>query len=132
MTRDEQFSIDLSWDPLEIEPGKKTNFIFTIRDGVTGEPLRKSTYDFIILQNNVELYRTSGTAEIGGQFESYTFTEEQSGPTVIRFEKIRGTDSSTEFGIVVVPEFGILAMLVLGSGLLSIVFLSKKFMKINY
>ena len=42
MTRDEQFSIDLSWNPIDIEPDKNTKFVFTIRDGVTGEPLRKS------------------------------------------------------------------------------------------
>ena len=94
MTRDEIFQVDLSWDPIEIEPEKNTKFIFTIRDATTGNPLRQSTYDFIILQNNVEVYKTSGNAEVGGQFEEYTFKEGQTGPTVIRFENIRGTDST--------------------------------------
>ncbi len=132
MTRDEKFSVDLSWDPIEIEPEKNTKFIFTIRDGATGEPLRQSSYDFIILQNNIEVYRNSGNAEVGGDFEDYTFTESQTGPTVIRFENIRGTGSGTEFGLVVVPEFGWLAILVLATGLLSIISLSKKFLKFNY
>jgi len=130
MTRDEQFQVDLSWDPIEIEPGKNTKFIFTIRDAVTGAPLRLSTYDFIILQNNIEVYRTSGNAEVGGQFEEYTFKESQTGPTVIRFENIRGTDSGTEFGLVVVPEFGWLAVLVLATGLFSMILITKKFFKI--
>jgi len=130
MTRDEQFQVDLSWDPIEIEPGKNTKFIFTIRDAVTGAPLRLSTYDFIILQNNIEVYRTSGNAEVGGQFEEYTFKESQTGPTVIRFENIRGTDSGTEFSLVVVPEFGWLAVLVLGTGLLLMITITKKFFKI--
>jgi len=132
MTRDEQFQVDLSWDPIEIEPGKNTKFIFTIRDAVTGAPLRLSTYDFVILQNNIEVYRTSGNAEVGGQFEEYTFKESQTGPTVIRFENIRGTDSETEFGLVVVPEFGWLAVLVLGTGLLLMISITKKFLKFNY
>ncbi len=132
MTRDEKFSIDLSWDPVDIEPNKNTKFVFTIRDGITGEPLRLSTYDFIILQNNVEIYKTSGRAEVGGQFEDYTFTESQTGPIVIRFDNIRGTDSSTEFGLVVVPEFGFLSVLVLATGLLLIIPLSKKFFKSEY
>ncbi len=130
MTRDEQFQVDLSWDPIEIEPGKNTKFIFTIRDAVTGAPLRLSTYDFVILQNNIEVYRTSGNAEVGGQFEEYTFKESQTGPTVIRFENIRGTDSGTEFGLVVVPEFGWLTVLVLGTGLLLMITITKKFFKI--
>lgn len=127
MTRDERFQVDLSWDPIVIEPGINTKFVFTIRDGNTGEPLRQSTYDFIILQNNVEIYKTSGNAAVGGQFEDYTFLEGQSGPTVIRFENIRGTGSSTEFGLVVVPEFGVIASLILVGGLISVISLHKKF-----
>jgi hypothetical protein len=130
MTRDEIFQVDLSWDPIEIEPEKNTKFIFTIRDASTGNPLRQSTYDFIILQNNVEIYKTSGKAEVGGQFEEYTFKEDQTGPTVIRFENIRGTDSTTEFGLVVVPEFGLLSILVLGTGLFAMIIISKKFFRI--
>ncbi len=131
MTRDEKFSVDLSWDPIEIEPNKNTKFVFTIRDATTGEPLRQSSYDFVILQNNIEVYRNSGNAQVGGDFEDYTFTESQTGPTVIRFENIRGSGSETEFGIVVVPEFGWLAVLVLAAGLISIIPLSKK-LQINY
>jgi predicted secreted protein with PEFG-CTERM motif len=130
-TRDEKFQVDLSWDPIEIVPNKNTKFIFTIRDGTSGEPLRHSSYDFIILQNNVEIYRTSGNALVGGNTEDYTFLESQTGPTVIRFENIRGTDSSTEFGIVVIPEFGLLAVFVLAAGLFTIIFFNKTFFKTN-
>lgn len=130
MTRDGKFQVDLSWDPIDIEPNKNSKFIFTIRDGNTGQPLRQSTYDFVILQNNVEIYKTSGKAEIGGQSEDYTFPESQTGPTVIRFENIRGTDSSTEFGLVVVPEFGAMVILILASGLISMITINKKFFKI--
>ena len=130
MTRDEKFQVDLSWAPITIEPNTNTKFVFTIRDGSTGEPLRQSTYDFIILQNNVEIYRTTGNADVGGKFEDYTFMEGQTGPTVIRFENIRGTDSSTEFGLVVVPEFGAIVILILASGLISMITINKKFFKI--
>jgi len=130
MTRDGKFQVDLSWDPIDIEPNKNSKFIFTIRDGNTGQPLRQSTYDFVILQNNVEIYKTSGKAEIGGQSEDYTFPESQTGPTVIRFENIRGTDSTTEFGLVVVPEFGAMVILILASGLISMITINKKFFKI--
>ena len=128
-TRDEKFQVDLSWDPIEIEPNKNTKFIFTIRDGTSGEPLRQSSYNFVILQNNVELYKNSGNALVGGNTEDYTFLETQTGPTVIRFENIRGTDSSTEFGLVVVPEFGWLAVFVLAVGLFTMMIINKKFFK---
>lgn len=130
-TRDEKFQVDLSWDPIEIEPNKNTKFIFTIRDGRTGEPLRQSSYNFVILQNNIEVYRTSGNAQVGGDTEDYTFLERQTGPTVIRFENIRGTGSSTEFGLVVIPEFGILTVFVLVAGLFTMIIFNKKFFKSN-
>ncbi len=114
LTRNEHFQVDLSWDPIEIEPGKRSRFIFTIRDAATGENLRQSSYDFVILQNNKEIYRTSGLAQVGGAFEDYFFTESQTGPTIIRFENIRGSGWDTEFGLVVIPEFGIFTAITLG------------------
>ena len=112
-TNNEQFQIDLSWDPPVIQPGQKTKFIFTIRDPITLETKRNSVYDFIILQNGKEIHRSSGNAVIGGGFEDFTFSKDQTGPVIIRFEKIAGTLASTQFAIIVAPEFGPLAILIL-------------------
>ena len=113
LTNNQQFQVDLSWDPLVIQPGQKTKFIFTIRDPVTLDTKRQSTYDFAILHNGKEIHRASGTAIVGGGFEDFTFSESQEGPIIVRFEKIRGTSASTEFAMVVVPEFGPIAIFVL-------------------
>ena len=126
-TRSEDFQVDLSWDPIGIQPGEKTNFIFTIRNGATGEPMRNSDYTFVIIQNGKEIHRTTGVAQVGGDFEEYEFGEDQSGPTIIRFENIRNTGQETEFGIVVAPEFGSLAFLILGISLIGIVGIGRKF-----
>ncbi|MGQ0638729.1 MAG: PEFG-CTERM sorting domain-containing protein, partial [Nitrososphaerota archaeon] len=113
LTNNQQFQIDLSWDPLVIQPEQKTKFIFTIRDPVTLDTKRQSTYDFVILHNGKEIHRASGTAIVGGGFEDFTFSVSQTGPIIVRFEKIGGTPASTEFAMVVVPEFGPIAVLVL-------------------
>ena len=126
-TRSEDFQVDLSWDPIEIEPGKKTNFIFTIRDGATGEPMRNSDYTFVILQNGQEIHRVSGQAQVGGYFESYEFAEDQTGPTIIRFENIRNSGQETEFGLVVVPEFGSVAAIVLAAGMIGGILLGSRY-----
>ncbi len=107
ITKDEQIQVDLSWDPLVIEPDKNTKFIFTFRDAKTGDLLRNTSYDFVILQDGRELHKKSGNANIGSDFVDYTFSESQKGRTSIIFENLRGTDRSTEFNIVVVPEFGL-------------------------
>ncbi len=125
-TKSEDFKVNLAWDPIMIEPGINTNFVFTIRDGVTSEPLRNSDYTFVIIQNGNEIYRTSGTAQIGGEFEKFTFTEDQTGPTIIKFENIRNTGQETEFVIVVVPEFGIIALFILVTSITGVIFVTRR------
>ena len=103
-TASEDFKINLAWDPKDIEPGVPTNFVFTIRDSYTDSPMRLSDYTFVIIQNNEEIYRVSGNAAVGGDFEKFTFAEDQTGPTIIKFENIRNTGQETEFALVVVEE----------------------------
>ena len=125
-TKSEDFKVNLSWDPVEIEPGISTNFVFTIRDGQTSEPLRNSDYTFTIIQNEKEIYRTSGTAQIGGDFEKFTFSEDQTGPMIIKFENIRNTGQETEFAIVVVPEFGTVTLIILVTSITAMIFVTRR------
>ena len=66
-TRSEDFMVNLSWDPVSIEPETNTKFVFTIRDGQTGEPLRNSDYTLVILQGGQEIHRVTGFAQVGGE-----------------------------------------------------------------
>ncbi len=125
-TKNEELRVDLSWDPPIIEPDKQTKFIFTIRDPVTLGPLRQSSYDFVLIQNGKEIHRTSGVAEIGGDFEDYTFSEDSTGPVIVRLENIRGTGESTEIVVQVVPEFGPIAMIILAVAIASIIAVNQK------
>lgn len=129
-TAGEEFSVDLSWEPPEVMPEESTNFIFTIRDGITGEPLRQSKYNFVILQNGQEVHRANGEATVGGAFERFTFSESQTGPTIIKFEDIRGTGAETEFGLVVVPEFGSLVALTLVISMMAAVIFGKRYTRL--
>ncbi|MDH3736671.1 MAG: PEFG-CTERM sorting domain-containing protein, partial [Nitrosopumilus sp.] len=125
-TKSEDFKVNLSWDPLMIEPGIDTNFVFTIRDGRTNEPLRNSDYTFVIIQNGNEIFRTLGKAQVGGEFEKFIFGEDQTGPTIIKFENIRNTGQETEFGFVVAPEFGTITLLVLAISIISVAIITRK------
>ena len=125
-TRSEDFMVNLSWDPVNIEPETNTKFVFTIRDGQTGEPLRNSDYTLVILQGGQEIHRVTGFAQVGGESEDYYFTEDQTGPTIIRFENIRNSGQETEFGIVVAPEFGTIAILILIVSLFGIILVTRK------
>ncbi len=125
-TKSEDFKLNLSWDPVEIKPGININFVFTIRDGKTSEPLRNSDYTFVIIQNGNEIHRTSGTAQIGGDFEKFTFAEDQTGSMIIKFENIRNTGQETEFGIVVAPEFGTVTLIVLVTSIIGMILVTRR------
>ena len=125
-TKSEDFKVNLSWDPLAVEPGVDTNFVFTIRDGRTNDPLRSSDYTFVIIQNGEEIHRVSGIAQVGGEFEKFRFAEDQTGPTIIKFENIRNTGQETEFGLVVVPEFGTITLLILVISITGIVAVTRR------
>lgn len=127
MTKNEEIQVDLSWDPTIVEPDKDTKFIFTFRNAKTGETLRNTSYDFIIVQNEKQLYKKSGNAQVGGDYADYRFSEGQSGHTQIRFENIRGTGMSTEFGLVVVPEFGSIVFVIFTIAMLSILIIRRNF-----
>jgi len=131
LTKNEEFQVDLSWEPVVIEPQKNVKFIFTIRSSTTGEPLRQSTYDFVIIQSGKEIHRKSGIATVGGGFEEYTFLEGQSGPTIIKFDNIRGSNSSTEFGLVVVPEFSAI-LLVFFVSIIGVLIINKTVLSKNH
>src|SRR5574338_17584 len=124
MTKDETIQVDLSWEPETIEPGKNTKFIYTFRDGKTGDLLYNTGYDFKILQNGKDLYKKSANAQIAGDYADYTFSN--SGPTTIRFDNLRGSGQGTEFNIMVVPEFGPLVMVMLFAAITTGIILAKR------
>lgn len=125
MTKNEEIQVDLSWDPIVIEPGKDAKFIFTFRNAKTGDLIRNTSYDFIIIQNEKQIYKKSDNAQIGGDYVDYTFSEEQSGHTRIRFENLRGTDMSTEFGLMIIPEFGSIVFVIFIIAMSSVLIIRK-------
>ena len=83
------------------------------------------SYYVVIIQNGKEIHKVSGKAQVGGESEDYFFKEDQTGPTIIRFENIRNTGQETEFGIVVAPEFGSILALVFVVSLISVIFITR-------
>ena len=88
--------------------------------------MRSSDYTFVIIQNGKEIHRATGMAQVGGDFEQYEFGEDQTGPTVVRFENIRNSGQETEFGFVVAPEFGTIALLILAVSIIGVIFVTRR------
>ena len=101
LTLSEEYQVDLSWDPKVIIPGEKVKFIYTFRDTTDLGPIRDSDYTMTILQNGQTIFSEDRFAKIGADFTDFTFSEEQTGLTVVRFSNISGSGQQTEFAFVV-------------------------------
>ncbi len=101
LTLSEEYQVDLSWDPKVIIPGEKVKFIYTFRDTSDLGPVRDSDYTMTILQNGQTIFSEDRFAKIGADFTDFTFSEEQTGLTVVRFSNISGSGQQTEFAFVV-------------------------------
>ena len=119
-----KYRVDLTWFPNTLELGE-SEFIMSFYDINTGLTVGDVSYDFVLVQNGTEIHRKSGIANGGGTFENFVFVEKEAGDVTIRIEKIAGTDEYVEIIVNVVPEFDLLALLVLGVAFVIIVILGK-------
>ena len=124
-TQNGDYQVDMTWEPELILPDQSTKFIFTIRDAYTGETIRNSGYDFVLVRDGKVIHREQGVAVVGGDFREYMFTEEQAGAAAVRIENIQGTGQHVEFTFAVAPEFGAAAALVLVAGAGAVAALSR-------
>lgn len=97
------YVVDFTWIPENLQPGE-SEFIFTIYDK-DNQPVRNAKYDFVLIQNDQEIYRKSGIASAGGSFEDFTFFEKNKGTVTLRIENINQSKEHVEIPISITPEF---------------------------
>jgi len=103
--QDGRFFVDFTWIPADLVPREESEFIITIYDKETLNPVPQSEYDFVILQNDNEVFKTSEIAPAGGSFVNYKFDESNVGPITLRVENIDQSGEYAEIPIQVTPEF---------------------------
>lgn len=111
---DGRYFVDLTWIPLDLSPKEESEFIITIYDKRTLLPVPKAEYDFVVLQNNDEVFRRSGIAQAGGDFVNFKFSESNVGQAMLRIENIDKSFEYVEIPIYVTSEFP-LSLIVLAS-----------------
>ncbi len=70
---DNKYVFELSWGPAIITTGTPITFAMNLQ-GVSGNLLASSSFDFILSQNGKEIYRQHLTSGIGDYSTQYTFT----------------------------------------------------------
>jgi hypothetical protein len=117
------YSIEIDWDPAEIQPGSTVAFGLAMTES-NGFPLQRVNYDFTIknASGNVVQELANQNAEFGTATHEVKF--ESGGPmtVTVKLNSISGQSAgggggfteSADFNIVVVPEFPISAAIVAG------------------
>jgi hypothetical protein len=99
------YQVDMTWFPTNLKIDVESEFVFTIRDVSTGNPILNTHYDFVIVQGEKEIYRKSGFTSSGGDYVDYQFANGQQGAYLIRIENIANSAQQVEIPVIVTPEF---------------------------
>ncbi len=64
---------EISWSPQSIVTSKPIKFILSFFEMPENTKLHLWPYNFIIIQNGSQIYRSSGMAEVAASIQRYTF-----------------------------------------------------------
>ena len=95
-TDDGKIEIGLSWTPSSITTNVPINFIMDFFEYPQNTRMHLWPYNFVILQNNTEIYRTSDIAQVGSSSQTFAFNS--TGPTIIKVESADNKSSFVQFG----------------------------------
>jgi plastocyanin len=98
-TQDERVEIGLSWSPAPIVTKEPVTFIMDFFEFPENSRLHLWPYHFVILQNGVEIYRTSDITQVGSSSQTYGFSAP--GKTIIKVESANNKSSFVQFGTIV-------------------------------
>ena len=98
-TDNKRIEIGLSWSPASIITNEPINFIMDFFEFPENTKLHLWPYNFVILQNNTEIYRTNGITQIGSSSQTYHFNS--AGETIIKIESADNKSSFVQFGTTV-------------------------------
>jgi len=98
-TDNKRVEIGLSWSPASIITNQPIHFIMDFFEFPANTKMHLWPYNFVILQNNTEIYRTNGITQIGSSSQTYHFNSP--GETIIKIESADNKSSFVQFGTTV-------------------------------
>jgi hypothetical protein len=99
LTNDKRIEIGLTWNRPSIKTNEPINFLMDFFSYPQNEPLHLWPYNFILIQNGKEIYRTSGMTQMGSSTQSYVFNSP--GTTFIKIESAQDPNSFSQYGTIV-------------------------------
>lgn len=108
-THNAVFQIGLSWEPIPIQAQSQTRFYVDFNKYYAPKTQENISYDFVIKQDNVEVFRKSmsGATNVSPKtnYVDFEFSERNIGTAIVSIENIEGDKlSSADFVVVVKPK----------------------------
>lgn len=98
-TQDKSIEVGMSWAPLSILTNEKISFIMDFYQFPQNQRLHLWPYNFVIIQNDKEIYRTNGLSQVGAATEQYAFSNE--GKIALKVENANNPKEFVQFGTIV-------------------------------
>jgi hypothetical protein len=95
----EKFLFQLSWGPDIIETGVPITFVMNIQDPSTGDLIRGSSFDFVLIQDGNEIHNNHMSSELGTYSYEYTFSK--AGRVTLAANNINSDGESAKIDLVV-------------------------------
>jgi peptide/nickel transport system substrate-binding protein len=95
----EKFLFQLSWGPDIIQTGVPTTFVMNIQDPTTGDLIRGSSFDLVLIQDGNEIHSTHMSSEFGTYSYEYTFPK--AGTVTLAANNINSQGESSRIDLVV-------------------------------
>ncbi len=73
LTNDKKTEMGLSWNPPTIKTNEPITFLMDFFSSPQNEPLHLWPYNFILIQNGKEIYRTNGMTQMGSRYRKLCF-----------------------------------------------------------
>jgi hypothetical protein len=100
----EKFLFQLSWGPDIIETGVPTTFVMNIQDPTTGDLIRGSSFDFVLIQDGNDIHNNRMSSEFGTYSYEYTFSK--AGTVTLAANNINDQGESAKIDLVVLQGTG--------------------------
>ena len=100
----QKYVLEMSWDPDLIQTGTPTTFVMNVQDPVTGELTRNAVFDFVLAQDDKEIYRSHQSLDFGTGALEYTFPK--AGTVTLSASNINGQGENAKIDLVVLQGTG--------------------------
>jgi hypothetical protein len=106
------FHVEITVEPIPIEPGVLTKFGTEFLDATTGELAEEVPHTFVLMKDEVIFKEFTTSAS---HIHEFRFVEEHEGSLTVLIEDVNNSGENVEFSLTVVPEFPLSATLAMGA-----------------